>query len=193
MLRPSRTARLITASAIAAFTVTGCSADSDSTSQSSTSVPSATSSSTATPDSSAQTPAGTGPLAFTATTLTGQTVDVSTLSAGKPTVLWFWAPWCTICRGEAPTVAAAAKDLTGKVTFIGVPGMGEKPAMEDFVKTTSTNGFSHLVDEDGALWRRFEVTSQPSFVFISADGKIEKVVGALGDDALRSRAAQLVN
>lgn len=32
-----------------------------------------------------------GALGFTATTLDGSTLDTATL-AGKPTVLWFWAP-----------------------------------------------------------------------------------------------------
>jgi thiol-disulfide isomerase/thioredoxin len=39
-----------------------------------------------------------------ATPLDGTSFDATTL-AGADAVIWFWAPWCTICRGEAPEVA----------------------------------------------------------------------------------------
>ena len=48
-----------------------------------------------------------GETSFTGTTLEGASFDSSTL-AGKPAVLWFWAPWCTVCRAEAPDVATVA-------------------------------------------------------------------------------------
>ncbi|MCL3860967.1 redoxin domain-containing protein [Actinotalea sp. K2] len=131
-----------------------------------------------------------GPLTFTATTLDGVTVDASTF-AGEPVVLWFWAPWCSICRAEAPDVVDVVADLDGQVTFLGVPGLGEEDAMRSFVDDTSTGTFEHLVDADGALWQRFGVVNQPAYAFVSADGTVEVHAGALGADALRERAAQL--
>lgn len=130
------------------------------------------------------------PLAFSATTLAGAELDVSAL-AGEPVVLWFWAPWCTICRVEAPDVAAAAADLEGDVTFLGVPGRGATADMRSFVQDTGTGDLQHLVDGDGSLWQRFRVVSQPSFAFVGADGSVELFAGALGGDELRSRASAL--
>ena len=92
------------------------------------------------------------PLAFQATTLAGPELDVSTF-AGEPVVLWFWAPWCTICRVEGPDVAAVAAELEGDVTFLGVPGRGETADMSAFVQDTGTGGLQHVVDVDGSLWR----------------------------------------
>ena len=48
-------------------------------------------------------------LSFTAETIEGASFDGSSL-AGKDAVLWFWAPWCTECRREAPFVAASQSD-----------------------------------------------------------------------------------
>ncbi len=128
---------------------------------------------------------------FTATTLTGADLDVATF-AGSPLVLWFWAPWCTICRAEAPDVADVVAELDGQVTFLGVPGIGEQDAMRAFVEETGTGGFEHLVDDDGSLWQRFGVISQPAFAFIAPDGNVEVFAGALGADQLRERAQSLV-
>lgn len=130
-----------------------------------------------------------GPLVFTAVDLAGAEVDLAELS-GEPVVLWFWAPWCSICRGEGPQVADVAAALDG-VTFIGVAGHGEVPAMEVFVADTGTGAFTHLVDDDGSLWQRFGVTYQPAYAFISSDGFVEVHVGALGAAALTERAEAL--
>ena len=128
-------------------------------------------------------------LAFTAPTLAGPELDVSTL-AGEPVVLWFWAPWCTICRVEAPDIAAVAADLQD-VTFLGVPGRGPADDMRSFVQETGTGDLQHLVDVDGSLWQRFRVVSQPSFAFVDGDGSVELFGGALGAEGLRARASAL--
>jgi thiol-disulfide isomerase/thioredoxin len=146
------------------------------------------------PASSSDTAAGPSiaaePLAFTAPTLAGAELDVSSL-AGEPVVLWFWAPWCTICRVEAPDVAEVAAELQGNVTFLGVPGLGQVADMRSFVDDTGTSGLQHLVDADGSLWQRFGVVTQPSFVFVAPDGSTELFAGALGADELRNRASAL--
>ncbi len=129
-------------------------------------------------------------LSFTAPTLTGATLDAARLS-GSPVVLWFWAPWCTICRAEAPDVAAVAADYEGTVTFVGVPGLGQADDMRAFVDDTGTEGFEHAIDSDGSLWQRFGIVSQPAFAFVSADGAVRTFAGSLGADELRRATEEL--
>lgn len=102
-------------------------------------------------------------------------------------MLWFWAPWCTVCRGEADDVVAAAAAVDGKVEVIGVAGRGEVPAMEGFVADTGTGGLTHVVDDDGSIWSSCEVFAQPAYAFIDDSGTVEVFVGALGEDALVQR------
>jgi thiol-disulfide isomerase/thioredoxin len=127
------------------------------------------------------------PLAFTAVDIAGQPVDLADL-AGEPVVLWFWAPWCSICRAEAPYIADVAADLAGEVTFIGVAGLGERAAMQTFVADTGTGSFLHLSDDDGSLWQRFGVTYQPAYAFIGSDGSVDVHIGALRDLAERAES-----
>lgn len=152
----------------------------------------------ASPGASAKTPAastgdqsGAKALSFTATTLEGKKMDVSTL-AGSPVVLWFWTPWCSICRAEAPDVAKVAAELDGRVTFLGVPGIGQENDMRAFVQDTGLSGFKHLVDSDGSLWQRFGVVAQPAFAFVAADGSVQVFPGALDAAGIRERAGSLV-
>ena len=132
-----------------------------------------------------------GAASFSGTTLEGASFDSASL-AGKPAVLWFWAPWCTVCRAEAPDVAAVATEFADEVTFIGIPGRGEVGPMRQFVDDTGTGGFQHVSDVDGALWQQFGVVSQPSFVFIDGSGHTELVPSGLSGDDLRRMTQSLL-
>ena len=113
-----------------------------------------------------------GPLlAFTATTLDGKAFDGMSL-AGKPAVLWFWAPWCPICLQQAPGVRAAVAKYAGKVNIIGVAGLDKTAAMPEFVRLAKVGQMRHIADEPGVVWKRFEVVSQSTFVLINAAGQV---------------------
>ena len=133
---------------------------------------------------------GVAALDFTAPTLDGAALDVSTL-AGIPVALWFWAPWCTICRVEAPEVAQVAAEFDGRVRVLGVPGRGELDAMREFVGDTGTGALTHVVDTDGALWNRFGIVSQPAFVFVDGSGAARSFSGSLGAEDLRAALDEL--
>ncbi len=134
--------------------------------------------------------AGTGALSFSGPTLDGGDLDASTL-AGEPVVLWFWAPWCSICRAEAPGIARVADELDGRVTVLGIPGLGRTADMREFVEVTGTSGLQHVIDVDGSLWARFGIIGQPSFVLVAPDGSARLFGGALGEEALRDAAVRL--
>jgi len=133
---------------------------------------------------------GTKTLAFSGDTVDGSSLDVSTLT-GEPVVLWFWTPWCTICRSEAPDIAEIAAEYRDDATFIGVAGGGELEEMQAFVRETGTGDLQHLVDADGSLWRRFGVVAQPAFVFVLPDGTTDEFLGAMDAQHLRETVASL--
>lgn len=109
-------------------------------------------------------------LRFTATTVDGKPFEARTL-AGKPTVLWFWAPWCPKCKAQAAATAKVAADHAGEANVVGVAGLDKNAAMKEFVADTKTGGFPHLSDENGEIWKRFEVTEQSRYVILDKDGK----------------------
>ena len=131
------------------------------------------------------------PYSFSATTLSGATFNGAVL-AGKPTVLWFWAPWCTICRAESPDFVALAKTYKNQINLVGVAGLGSLKEMKGFVSDTHTGGFLHIADVNGKVWSRFGVVSQPTMVFISAKGKLYRHVGALQKSDLFALTKNLI-
>jgi len=128
---------------------------------------------------------------FTARTVSGPDFAGADL-VGQPVVMWFWAPWCTICRAESPAVATVAAEFDGRVTFVGVAGRGQQEDMVVFVEETGTDDFTQLADVDGSVWSRFGIVAQPSFVFVTPDGQTQVFAGSLGVEELRDAADQLL-
>lgn len=110
-------------------------------------------------------------LSFTAKTLDGTAFSAATL-AGRPVVLWFWAPWCATCASQAWTVAEIAPKYRDTVPIVGVAGLGEQKAMKEFVTEFDLAGTPQLDDRSGTLWRRFEVVEQSTFVIVDRDGRV---------------------
>lgn len=128
--------------------------------------------------------------AFSSQTLEGQPVTQADYE-GKPTVMWFWAPWCSVCRTEAPTLSKVATELNGSVDVVGVAALGSIDEMKTFVSDTGIENFAQLADPDAEVWSVFGVASQPAFAFIGADGSIEIVQGSIGEEEILERAATL--
>lgn len=111
----------------------------------------------------------TADLNFTGTTLDGNQFEGASLQ-GKPTVFWFWAPWCMVCLSQSPHVTALGKQYADKVTVIGVSGLATDEMIRDLAP--GIHGIIHLVDTEGVIWNHFAVEAQSTFMVIDASGQI---------------------
>ncbi|MEU4427551.1 redoxin domain-containing protein [Actinoplanes sp. NPDC024001] len=110
-------------------------------------------------------------LSFKGTTLEGAAFDAASL-AGKPAVLWFWAPWCATCASEAQSIADIHDEYGDRLGILGIAGMGTKKAMNEFVSDFELSAVPHLNDPGGKIWQRFGIAQQSWYVLIDPDGKI---------------------
>lgn len=130
---------------------------------------------------------GTNSLDFTGERLNGTAYDGQQL-AGKPTVLWFWAPWCPTCQAQVGQVEEIAEEYDGRVNVVGVGGLADPADIKDFA--SQVDGPTHLIDEEGGTWRHFGVTAQSTYVVLDADGVVVDE-GYLDDDELSTLVAEL--
>ncbi|MDM4718107.1 redoxin domain-containing protein [Micromonospora sp. WMMA1363] len=181
---------LAAALALTACTDSGAPTAATPTTATPTAIPTEPATTTASPDTTASPTAVPPALDFTARTIDGGSFAGASL-AGRPAVLWFWAAWCTRCRGVADSVAAVARDNAAQVNLVGVAGLGSgDDAMRRFAKDTGIEGFPNLADDDGTVWRRFGVTSQEHYVLLDSTGKVVHT-GPLSQADLRRRVAEL--
>jgi thiol-disulfide isomerase/thioredoxin len=116
-------------------------------------------------------------LTFTATTVSGTAFNSKVLLGNKPSVLWFWAPWCAICANESAAMVAASQKYKNRINFIGVGALGNKPELQEFIDKTGTSVFTNIDDSSGAVWKRFGVIIQPTIIFVDRTGKITTKIG----------------
>ena len=128
-------------------------------------------------------------LDFTARTVAGEAFDGSSL-AGKPTVFWFWAPWCPTCRSQITAVSDLAQEHGDAVNVVGVGSLDDGKAIAGFADQVGAD-VVQLADPEGAVWRHFAVTAQSTYLVLDADGK-QVAEGYLEDAELADMVAQLV-
>ncbi len=126
-------------------------------------------------------------LKFAARTLQGTKFSGEQL-AGKPAVLWFWAPWCPTCRAQAPNVSDLGAKYRGSVRVVGVAGLATKDMIEDLAP--QIRNITHLVDVEGTVWNHFGVEAQSTYTLIDRDGRIVSE-GYLEDDELNRHVASM--
>jgi thiol-disulfide isomerase/thioredoxin len=130
-------------------------------------------------------------LTFTAKTVDGKAFTSKILLGKKPSVLWFWAPWCAICHNESVDLVKAAADYAGRVNFVGVGALGTSAEMRKFVSDTGVGVFSNIDDSSGKVWKRFGVVLQPTLILISSNGKITTHIGPSDADYLNAQLKAL--
>jgi thiol-disulfide isomerase/thioredoxin len=87
---------------------------------------------------------------------------------GQPVMVHFWASWCSVCRLEQGSVAALAREHA-VITVASQSGDAAKVAA--YLKAENL-GFPVVIDEDGALARRFGVNGFPTTFFVGPEGRI---------------------
>lgn len=96
-------------------------------------------------------------------------------------------------REESSAVAWVTRQSTG-VEIIGVPNPddGDDADRAAFAEQMSTQ-VSHVFDDPGALWVEHQVLSQPTTIFVAADGTTEVHTGGLGPQGLLERVQSIAS
>ena len=129
-------------------------------------------------------------LQFTATTADGGSFDGTSL-IGRPVLVWFCAPWCPTRRAQIPQVCQIAADYGDQVAVLGVGSLDDAEAIRGLA--ADTGDITQLVDENGSVWRHFEVVEQSSFVLLNRNGAEVFRAGYGGADDLADRVADTVS
>ena len=104
---------------------------------------------------------------------------------GKVVLLDFWASWCIPCRVDLPRVEALHRELSER--GLVVLGVTDEPR-EKARRFVAERGFTFptLSDEEGVLFRGYEVRTIPTAVVVGRDGRVSSyLVGSHSGDDLR--------
>ena len=102
-----------------------------------------------------------------------------------PTVVNFFASWCTPCIKEMPDFEAVYQELGEQVDFIGVAVSDRTADAERIVRETGIT-YRWARDARGDVANAAAVTQMPATMFVDADGEVVTVhSGALDAGELR--------
>lgn len=123
------------------------------------------------------------PVDLTGEDLDGDPLDLADLR-GEPTVIVVWGSWCAPCRAEAPLVVAAAEELDGRASFVGI---NLRNASADDALAYERNfdvPYPSFYSPDGEAMLAFPGTlgprTIPAFVVLDSEGRIAaSIIGEL--------------
>ena len=90
-------------------------------------------------------------------------------SAEKPTLLWFWAPWCSVCNGEAAEIQQLAAE-TDAFDVVAIGGRDDIANGPEFVDRHGLTGPTLLFDETMQVWEHYRIPGQPGAILLDTDG-----------------------
>ncbi len=127
----------------------------------------------------AATPATTDRLAsrFDVRSVEGKRVALDSLLVRGPVLLDFWATWCKPCVTSLPAVERLwrqHRDAGLTVVAVSIDGPRNFAKVRPFARGLGLT-FPIVLDEDGSLARRFDVSVVPTSILIGRDGRIAHV------------------
>lgn len=117
------------------------------------------------------------------------TYELTQLNAtDKPTLLWFWAPWCPVCNAEAPKIQRLAE--RGDLDVVAIGGRDDLANADPFLAQHGLTAPTLLFDESMQVWEHYRIPGQPGAVLLDTEGRERgRWIGAF-DTKLAVEAAQ---
>jgi peroxiredoxin len=126
---------------------------------------------------------------FSAPGLDGSAVSLGSYR-GRPVIVNFWATWCVSCKEEMPALQAEAA-AHPELAVLGVDNVESAVKVKPFVDQLGIR-FPILLDQDGSVLERYQVTGLPTSFFVDSAGTLRSLYrGALTDEVLRSSLAAI--
>lgn len=102
--------------------------------------------------------------------LNGAPVSLAELR-GKPVVLAFWAPWCTVCKAESDNLSRALRWAGARAHVVSVAGSYQSlQEVERYVQAHHVD-YPVLLADDATL-AAFRIEAFPTLYFLDAQGRI---------------------
>jgi len=124
---------------------------------------------------------------FTAHTLAGEPYDLAKALAKGPVLVDFWATWCHPCLDALPALEKLRAQYAGQglsVVAVSIDGPRNYARVRPFAQRLGLK-MPVVIDEDGSIAQKFQVSAVPTTFLIASDGHIVRTRSGYlpGEDA----------
>jgi thiol-disulfide isomerase/thioredoxin len=122
----------------------------------------------------------------------GQSASLSDF-LGRPVFVNFWASWCPPCRAEMPDIEEVAKEYRADgLVVLAVNMQEDREAVVRYAETLGLT-FPLLLDRNGSVSTRYNVTGLPTSYFVDREGTIQSMnIGPLTPRGLRAKLSRIL-
>ena len=114
---------------------------------------------------------GDPPIEFTLEDLAGNKKSLADYR-GQWVWLVFWATWCSVCKGEMPTLESLYQEFKDKnLTVLGISVDQDKNALKSYIQENSIT-FPILHDFSNKVASQYKASGVPTVYLLSPDGKL---------------------
>jgi len=111
---------------------------------------------------------------------------------GTPVLVNVWATWCPPCVEEAPHLAEVSKEFEGRVQFVGLDILDDRPAARDFIHEYGWT-YPSVFDPTGQVRDALGYVGQPVTVIYDREGDPAfEHVGAVSEEMLRTEIGRVL-
>jgi thiol-disulfide isomerase/thioredoxin len=123
-------------------------------------------------------------------TLDGRPADLGRWVGKQPTLLQFWATWCSSCKALEPQLVALNKKYAGRLALVGVAvSVNQSPARVKAFAARHPLPVQLVYDHDGKATDAYDVPATSYIVVLDRTGKV--VYTGQGPDQDLDAAARL--
>ncbi len=90
---------------------------------------------------------------------------------GKPVIVNFWASWCVPCRKEMPALERVARQLHGKIQFVGIDTADQRSSAVAFLARVGVT-YPAAFDPSATAASAYGVYGLPTTFFVSPTGRL---------------------
>ncbi|MDA1209102.1 MAG: DUF3179 domain-containing (seleno)protein [bacterium] len=124
-------------------------------------------------------------------TIQGEEVTLEALRGEYPTIINFWASWCSFCKDELPLFDQIHHDLPINVIAVNI---GEAPSVIATYWQEGGYDFPAILDPQKGLYKKFNVFTQPTTIFIDVNGiEVTRKDGPISQKELMQKVDILLN
>ncbi len=105
----------------------------------------------------------------------GQAVDLAAMSTDKPTLIYFWGTWCSICSVTSPTIHKLSNTSNYPVVTIAIKS-GSDQELNTYLNEHDYD-FTTINDQEGSIFADWQGQVTPSYVILKEGEMTQGLTG----------------